>query len=329
MIFFLKYIFRRFIAIIFLICGFGFAFAQMPQPPEIAARSFLIIDVSANQVLAQKDANTPVEPASLTKLMTAYLVFQAIESKKINLAQTLPVSNRAWKMPGSRMFIDPKMQVPVEDLIKGMIVQSGNDACIALAEGISGSEEEFTKLMNNKAKEIGLKDSYFVNATGWPNEAHVMSAKDLAILSKKIMDDFPEYYYLFSIKEFTFNNIKQGNRNALLYRDIGVDGLKTGHTDLASYGMTASAKKGNRRLILVINGLESNIKRSNEAEKILNYGFLNFDNVTLIKKGQAIANVKVWLGVDKILPVIASEDIIVTIPKDRIKDIKLNGNIFC
>jgi D-alanyl-D-alanine carboxypeptidase (penicillin-binding protein 5/6) len=290
---------------------------------ETDARYALLIDYDTDTILFEKNANIPMYPSSMSKLMTAYVVFDRIKYHKLDMDNKFIISEKAWKKQGSKMFVHVGDRVSVRDLLMGVIVQSGNDACIALAEGIAGSEEEFAKLMNKKSKEIGLTDSHFVNATGWPDEAHVMSSRDLALLAKRLIADYPEYYHLFSVKDFVFNKIKQGNRNILLYRNVGVDGLKTGHTDIAGYGITVSAKRGDRRLILVVNGLESNIKRANEAERIFDYGFLNFDNITLAKKGKEIANIEVWMGRDKNFPVIAGEDIIVTIPKDRQKDLKL------
>lgn len=290
---------------------------------ETQAKYALLMDYDTKVILFEKNSNIRMYPSSMSKLMTAYVVFDQIKYHKLDIDHQFIISKKSWQKKGSKMFVHVGDRVSVKDLLMGLIVQSGNDACIALAEGISGSEDEFARLMNKKAKEIGLNDSYFINSTGWPDKNHLMSSKDLAILAKKILDDFPEYYYLFSMKEFVFNNIKQGNRNTLLYKDIGVDGLKTGHTEIGEYGITASAKRGNRRLILVINGVESVFKRSDEAERIFDYGFLNFDNVTLFNKGQKIANIDVWMGQNKILPVIIAEDIIITIPKDRKKDIKL------
>lgn len=330
MIFFLKYIFRRFIAIIFLICGFGFAFAQMPQPPEIAARSFLIIDVSANQVLAQKDANTPVEPASLTKLMTAYLVFQAMESKKINLAQTLPVSNRAWKMPGSRMFIDPKMQVPVEDLIKGMIVQSGNDATISLAEGVGGSVEKFVQLMNMQAKALRMQQTSYKNPEGLTEAGHTTTAHDLSILATRLMQDFPMHLHFYSIKKYRYSGTplaNDTNRNLLLFRDPTVDGLKTGHTDTAGYCLIATAKRdfpnlAGRRLLAIVLGASSEVSRANEAQKLINWGFTAFDAVQLFAAAQPIISPAVWKGKENTVGVGRPQAIIVAAPQgqaDRIK----------
>jgi len=230
-----------------MVCAFSLSVAaQTPQPPEVAARSYLLLDVTANQILAQKDIDTAVEPASLTKLMTAYLVFDALRSKKIDLKQTLPVSERAWKMPGSRMFIDPKMMVPVEDLIKGMIVQSGNDATMALAEGVGGSAERFVQLMNEQAKALGMTRTSYKNPEGLTEAGHTTTARDLSILATRLMRDFPNDVVYYAIKKYRYEGTpaaNDNNRNLLLFRDPTVDGLKTGHTDAAGYCLVATAKR--------------------------------------------------------------------------------------
>jgi len=291
---------------------------------ETKAKYALLIDYDTDSVLFEKDANIPLYPSSMTKLMTIYVVFDQIKHHNLKLEDKFIISENSWKKKGSKMFVKLGDYISVKDLLIGAIVQSGNDACIALAEGISGSEEDFATLMNKKAKDIGLKDSHFANATGWPDPSHVMSSHDLAILSKRLIAEYPEYYHYFSIHDFTFNGIKQDNRNMLLKRNFGVDGLKTGHTDIAGYGIAVSAKQGNRRLILVINGLDSTIERANEAERILKYGFLNFDNITIAKKNQIVDNAKVWMGKEKTIPLIASQDIVVTLPKEQIPQVKIS-----
>lgn len=280
------------------------AHAQMPQPPEIAARSWLLIDVTANQVLAARDADMAVEPASLTKLMTAYLVFDALRAKKLNLQQTLPVSERAWKMPGSRMFIDPKMQVPVEDLIKGMIVQSGNDATVALAEGVGGTVERFVQLMNEQARALGMKGTTYKNPDGLTEPGHTTTARDLGILAQHLMRDFPEYVTYYAIKKYRYAGTPTANdtnRNLLLFRDPTVDGLKTGHTQTAGYCLVATARRdfpnvGPRRLLSIVLGADSENARANESQKLLNWGYTAFDAVKLFDAGQAVATPKVWKG---------------------------------
>ena len=280
------------------------AVAQVPQPPEIAARSYLLLDVTANQLLAQKDIDSPVEPASLTKLMTAYLVFDALRAKKIELKQTLPVSERAWKMPGSRMFIDPKMQVPVEDLIKGMIVQSGNDATVALAEGVGGSVERFVEMMNDQAKLLGMKATGYKNPEGLTEAGHTTTARDLGVLATRLMHDFPDFVAYYAIKKYRYAGTpaaNDSNRNLLLFRDPSVDGLKTGHTEAAGYCLIAAARRdvaglGGRRMLSVVLGATSENVRANESQKLLNWGYTAFEAVKLFDAGQAVASPSVWKG---------------------------------
>ena len=290
--------------------------AQSPQPPEVAARAYLLMDVTSGQILASKDADQAVEPASLTKLMTAYLVFDALKARKISLTQTLPVSERAWKMPGSRMFIDPKMQVPVEDLIKGMIVQSGNDACVALAEAIAGSEDNFAQMMNREAQRLGMKSTNFRNAAGLPDPQHYTTARDLATLAAALVRDFPaEYAKYYSIKEFRYNNITQPNRNRLLWIDPTVDGMKTGFTEAAGYCLISSAKRGDRRLLSVVLGTASDSVRAQESLKLLNYGFQFYEAVRLYAKDQAVSSLKVWKGSSATVKAGFQNDFIISIPK--------------
>lgn len=289
----------------------GLAASQIPQAPEIAARSYLLVDVTANQVLAAKDVDTPMEPASLTKLMSAYLVFDALRVKKIDLKQTFPVSEHAWKMPGSRMFIDPKMQVPVEDLIKGMIVQSGNDATMALAEGVGGTAAHFVQMMNDQAKVLGMKSTAYKNPEGLTEPGHITTARDLSILAMRLMTDFPEYVGFYAIKKYRYPGTPAANdtnRNLLLQRDPTVDGLKTGYTDAAGYCMVATAKRdyanlgpvgtpqSGRRLLSIVMGTSSENARANESQKLLNWGFVAFEPVKLFDSDQSLLNQKVWKG---------------------------------
>lgn len=304
------------------------ATAQSPQPPEIAARSFLLLDVTANQVLAEKDADSPVEPASLTKLMTAYLVFDALRAKKIDLKQTMPVSERAWKMGGSRMFIDPKMKVPVEDLVKGMIVQSGNDATVALAEGVGGSVERFVELMNSQAAALGMKSTSYRNPEGLTQAGHNTTARDLATLARRLMQDFPEYVAYYAIKKYRYEGTpatNDSNRNLLLLRDPTVDGLKTGFTDAAGFCMIATARRefpnlatpgvaGSRRLLSIVLGAASENARANESQKLLNWGFTAFDAVKLFDAGQAVATPAVWKGTQPSVKLGRMQAVIVAVP---------------
>ncbi|WP_295377779.1 D-alanyl-D-alanine carboxypeptidase family protein [uncultured Pseudacidovorax sp.] len=305
--------------------------AQAPIPPEIAAKSYLLLDVTANQILAEKDIDSPVEPASLTKLMTAYLVFDALKAKKISLTQTLPVSTRAWKMPGSRMFIDPKMQVPVDDLIKGMIVQSGNDATMALAEGVGGSAENFVRFMNEQAKALGMKNTGYRNPEGLTAPGHTTTARDLSILATRLMKDFPEYLHYYSIKKYRYPGTPASNdtnRNLLLFRDPSVDGLKTGHTEAAGYCMIVTAKRdfpnlaGGRRLLSIVLGTNSENARANESQKLVNWGYTAYDAVKLFDGGQPVATPAVWKGKENTLKLGRPEPIVVAVPSGSANKVK-------
>ena len=301
--------------------------AQTPQEPEIAARSYLLLDVTANQILAAKDIDSPVEPASLTKLMTEYLVFDALKSKKITLQQTFGVSTRAWKMPGSRMFIDPKMQVPVEDLVKGMIVQSGNDATMALAEGVGGTAENFVKLMNEQAKALGMKSTTYKNPEGLTEPGHTTTARDLSILSTRLMSDFPDYIGYSAIKKYRYPGTpatNDTNRNTLLFRDPTVDGLKTGHTNAAGYCMIATARRdfpnlgaagapGGRRLVAIVLGTSSDSARANETQKLLNWGYTAYEAVKLFDAGEAVVTPSVWKGKSSVVKLGRPEAIVVAV----------------
>ncbi len=304
--------------------------AQMPQPPEVAAKAYLLIDVTANQVLAAKDPDMAVEQASLTKLMTAYLVFDALKSRKLDLKQTLPVSERAWKMPGSRMFIDPKMRVPVEDLVKGMIVQSGNDATVALAEGVGGSVERFVQLMNDQAKVLGMKNTSYRNPEGLTEPGHTTTARDLGVLATRLMRDFPEFVPYYAIKKYRYEGTpaaNDSNRNLLLFRDPSVDGLKTGHTNAAGYCLVATAKRdfaniGSRRLLSVVLGADSENARANESQKLLNWGYTAFDAVKLFEAGQAVVSPPLWKGKSPVLKLGSFQPLVVAVPAGTVAQIK-------
>ena len=296
--------------------------AQAPQPPEIVARSYLLIDVTANQVLAGREIDTPVEPASLTKLMTAYLVFDALKSKRLDLRQALPVSERAWKMPGSRMFIDPKMKVPVEELLKGMIVQSGNDATIALAEGVGGSVDRFVQLMNDQARALGMKATSYHNPEGLATPGHTTTARDLGILATRLMADFPEYIGYYALKKYRYEGTpaaNDSNRNLLLFRDPTVDGLKTGHTDAAGYCLVATARRdfpnlGSRRLLSIVLGAASENARANESQKLLNWGYTAFEAVKLFDANQAVVSPEIWKGTESRARLGRPQPIVVAVP---------------
>ena len=306
----------------------GAAHAQL-QPPEVAARSYLLLDMTSNQVLAAREPDAAADPASLTKLMTAYVVFGAIRDKKIARDQLLPVSVRAWderKGGASVMFIEPRMQVSVDDLLKGMIVQSGNDASVALAEGVAGSVEGFVDLMNREAQRMGLKGTTFKNVTGITEPGHVSTARDLATIASRIIVEFPEFYPLYSIREFKFNNITQPNRNLLLRRDPSVDGMKTGHTAAAGYCLVASAQRelpnGKRRLLSVVLNTTSMEARANESQKLLNWGYQAFDALKLFDANQPIATPQVWKGTASQARLGSARPVFVTVPKgdaDKIK----------
>ena len=292
------------------------------QPPEIAAPNYMLLDVTANQVLASKDVDAQIEPASLTKLMTAYLVFDALRAKKITLEQRLPVSERAWKMPGSRMFIDPKMQVPVDDLIKGMIVQSGNDATMALAEGVGGSQENFVRLMNEQAKALGMSGTSYRNPEGLTEPGHLTTARDLSILSMRLMRDFPQYMHYYATKEYRYEGTPSSNsknRNLLLFRDPSVDGLKTGHTNAAGYCLVATAQRempnvGGRRLLSIVLGASSENARANESQKLLNWGYTAYDAVKLFEAGQAMEEAPMWKGSQSTIKLGREAATVVTVP---------------
>jgi serine-type D-Ala-D-Ala carboxypeptidase (penicillin-binding protein 5/6) len=295
--------------------------SDIPAPP-IAARSFVLFDVGSNQILAGLASSDRFEPASLTKLMTAYLVFDALKNKKLTLTQTLPVSERAWKAEGSRMFIDPKQTPTVESLIRGMIVQSGNDASVALAEGIAGSEDLFAQLMNKQAVRLGMKNTNYLNATGLPNAQHYSTAEDLMLLANALIRDFPQEFAYYKEREFTYNKITQPNRNRLLFIDPTVDGLKTGHTDAAGFCLIATAKRGERRLISVVLGTASDGARTQESQKLLNFGYQFFDSQRLYKKGEPVATPEIFKGTQNTVKLGFDRDIWLTLPKDKFQNLK-------
>ena len=295
--------------------GAGGTPAQTPIGPiDTAARYALIVDFNTGATLLDKESDTAMTPSSMTKLMTAYIVYGMLKAGRLKLDQELPVSERAWRMGGSKMFVQIGTQVKVEDLIRGMIVQSGNDACIVLAEGIAGSEEQFVELMNAKAKELGLTQSNFRNVTGWPDPDHRMSARDIATLARRLIQDFPEFYRYDAEKSFKYNNIEQENRNPLVQKGLA-DGLKTGHTEEAGYGLVVSAMRGNRRIIMVLNGLTSMHQRGEESERLLEWAFREFEDVTLFTAGDVVEQARVWLGSEATVPLVGGRDLVVTMPR--------------
>jgi len=303
----------------------------MSQPPEVAARAFILQDLSSKQTLASRNADQAVEPASLTKLMTAYLVFQALQNGKLSLAQDLPVSERAWRtgMTGaSRSFININSRVKVDDLIKGMIVQSGNDATVALAEGVGGTVEVFVEMMNRQAQVFGLKTTRFANPEGLTAPGHVSTARELSIIATRLITDYPQSLPYYSMKEFTFNGIKQGNRNLLLFRDPTVDGLKTGYTDAAGYCLIATSHRptqgGDRRLLSVVLGAASPEARANESQKLLNWGHSAFDVVKLFDANQAVTTAQVWKGQSPTVRLGRTTPVVVVVPRGQAGAIKTN-----
>ncbi|MCP5267463.1 MAG: D-alanyl-D-alanine carboxypeptidase [Zoogloeaceae bacterium] len=289
---------------------------QLPTPPALAAKSWLLIETGSGQTLASQAADERLEPASLTKLMTAYLTFAALKQGAIKINQAVPVSEKAWRTGGSKMFIRVGTEVSVEDLIKGMIVQSGNDACVALAEAIAGSEDNFAQMMNREAQRLGMKSSSFKNSTGLPDPELYTTARDLATLTTALIRDFPEdYAKYYSIKEFRYNNITQHNRNRLLWVDPTVDGVKTGHTEAAGYCLVSSAQRGPRRLLSVVLGAASDNVRTQESLKLLNYGFQFYDAVQLYAKDQTVSSLKVWKGSAATVKAGFKSDFILSVPK--------------
>ena len=293
------------------------------QSVETPATHALMIDATTGAILFEKNADVPMPPASMSKLMTLLMVFERLEDGSISLEDTMRVSEAAWRMGGSRMFVEHNSRVPVEDLLRGVIIQSGNDASVVFAEGLSGSEEAFADEMNRRADEIGLTGSTFRNATGWPDPEHRTTARDLTSIAARIINVFPEYYEIFREKEYTYNKIKQGNRNPLLYKDLGADGLKTGHTEESGYGLVASAERKGRRLILVVNGLESVNQRSRESERLLDMGFRDFNNYPLFAVNVVVEDAAVWLGAEATVPLVLEDDVLLTLSRKTRRGMKV------
>ena len=305
----------RFAYLMMGVLALVFAFAQPAAALESQAREAIILDFDTGAVLFEKDADVPMPPASMSKIMTVFMIFEQLKDGRLSLDDKFTVSEKAWRKGGSKMFVEVGKEVRIEDLLRGVIVQSGNDACIVLAEGVAGTEEAFGQAMTERARELGMENSTFTNATGWPDPDHRTTARDLAILARALIAQFPEYYHFFSELEFTYNDIRQGNRNPLLYKSIGADGLKTGHTEEAGYGLTASATQRERRLILVINGLKSVRARSEESARLMSWGFREFANYALYKAGDEVDDAAVWLGDTETVPLRIAEDLTVTLPR--------------
>jgi D-alanyl-D-alanine carboxypeptidase (penicillin-binding protein 5/6) len=293
----------------------------IPAPPQLGATSYILMDFNSGRVLVESNPDLRVEPASITKLMTAYVVFGELTKGKIALDQTVPVSEAAWRTGGSRMFIDPTMQVSVEDLLRGMVIQSGNDSSVALAEYVAGTEQAFADLMNHFAEQLGMRDTHFMNATGLPDPEHYTTSRDVAILSLATIRDFPDFYSWYAEKEFTFNGIRQHNRNTLLWRDPAIDGLKTGHTESAGFCLAASAMRDGMRLISAVMGSASEASRASETQTLLNYGFRFYETVQLYQAGKELAQARVWKGLAEEVPLGLGEALFVTIPRGRYEDL--------
>ncbi len=303
-------------------------FARHGQAIETIAREAIIVDMETGKVLFEKNADKRMPPASMSKLMTLYLLFERLRDGSLSLDDSFRVSVDAWRRGGAKsgsstMFLSPKKRVKISDLIPGIIVQSGNDACIVVAEGIAGSEEAFAEEMTRKAQELGMTNTTFRNATGWPDPEHLMTARDLATLAKRTIADFPQYYKYYQQLTFTYNGIKQNNRNPLLYKDMGADGLKTGHTQAAGYGLTASVARGDRRLVLVANGLPSKKARSREPERLLEWAFREFDNYALFARGEQVETADIWLGVVPTVPLVIDQDVKITLPRKARREMKV------
>lgn len=299
----------------------------IPAPPAINSKAFILIDAKSGKVIAEKNSEMRLPPASLTKLMTLYITSNALANKQIHLDDTIRISNNAWKIGGSRMFVKEGQMVSVKDLLQGAIVDSGNDACIALAEHLGGSEAGFTELMNNQAKNLNMQDTHFTDATGLPNKDLYSSAKDLAILSRNLVNKFPQYYHWYKEKWFTFNGIRQPNRNRLLWRDNLVDGIKTGHTNDAGYCLVSSAMKGDMRLIAVVLNSPSETVRADDSEKLLNYGFRFFETHQIYKANQTISKIKLYKGNNKTIDLGVLKDSYITIPNGQYKHLTINTQV--
>jgi D-alanyl-D-alanine carboxypeptidase (penicillin-binding protein 5/6) len=291
---------------------------------ETSAKQAIVVDFGTGTVLFEKNADEPVHPASMSKLMTLYVLFDRLKQGNVSLDDEFPVSEKAWALnEGSTMFVGIGENLRVEDLIRGIIVQSGNDACLVVAEGIAGTEEAFAELMNETAAKIGLTNSHFVNSHGLEDPAHLMTVRDLSVLAKHLIADFPEYYHYFAEREFVHNNIKQGNRNPLLYRDMGVDGLKTGHLTVSGYGLTASAERNDRRVIVVTHGMNSMQERADQGAALIEWAFREFDNYTLAKAGQTLEDAPVWYGAEETVPLVVEQDLVATLPRAARKSLEV------
>ncbi|MCB9995679.1 MAG: D-alanyl-D-alanine carboxypeptidase [Rhodospirillales bacterium] len=296
--------------------------ADINQTP---AKQAIIMDYETGMILYEKSADSQMPTSSMSKVMTMYLVFEALKNGQLSLDSKLPVSEKAWRKGGSKMFVEVGNEVAVEDLIRGVIVQSGNDATIVLAEGVAGTEEAFADALNIKAEKLGMANSHFMNASGWPDPDHYSTAKDLAIMAAAIIRDFPDYYHYYSEKEFTYNNIKQPNRNPLLYRNIGADGVKTGHTEIGGYGLIGSGERNGRRVVMVLNGLPDDKARAQEGARLLDWGLRSFDNMKLFAAGETVDHAKVAMGKTPEVSMVTEQDVIISLPKTVKNDLKVEA----
>jgi D-alanyl-D-alanine carboxypeptidase (penicillin-binding protein 5/6) len=297
------------------------AISPVPAPPDLQARSYLLMDYNSGRVLAEKNADNRIEPASITKLMTAYIVYKELEAGRLHMQDKITISKKAWQMGGSRMFVEVGKQVDVEDLLKGMIIQSGNDATVALAEHIGGSEAVFADLMNQYAKALGMKNTHFVNSTGWPHPDHLTTARDLALLARAVIREYPEHYKMYSERSYTYNNISQPNRNLLMDRDSSVDGIKTGHTDSAGYCLLSSAMRDNMRLISVVLGTKSDAARADDSQALFGYGYRFFESDQMYAAGKDLQKTRIWKGNSENLSLGLQHDLHVTVPRGQYKNL--------
>ena len=311
-----------YLCLIFGFTNISHAAGNVPEPPQLEATQYLLIDFLSGTELAAKDPDKRIEPASITKLMTAYILYQELEKGNISVEDRVIVSQKAWKMEGSRMFLEAGKKVPLGRMVNGLIIQSGNDAAIALAEHISGSEENFVRKMNEEAVRLGMTNTNFVNVTGWPNPRHYMSARDIAMLTRTVITEYPEHYKLYKKKEYSYNGIKQYNRNKLLWHDKTVDGVKTGHTESAGYCLLSSAQRGSMRLISVVLGADSDKTRTNYSQQLLEYGFRFYETHKLYDANSVLTEARVWKGTESKVPTGILEDLYVTIPKGNYSQLK-------
>ncbi len=313
----------RFFTFVLALLHFNLTLAAMPipAPPDVAAKNYFVVDFASGKVLAEKNPDAQVEPASITKIMTAYVVYKEIDADRLAMDDIVDISEKAWRMGGSRMYLEVNTRVPLHELLKGLIIQSGNDASVALAEHVAGTEKAFVQLMNQYAKELGMTNTHFVNSTGWPDKKHLTTARDIATLAIAFISEFPEYYVSYSEKEFTYNSIKQYNRNKLLWRDTSVDGMKTGHTESAGYCLVSSALRGDMRIISVVLGTDSKKARANVSQALLNYGFRFYESHTLYDAGEVLSRPRVWSGAYETVTVGLDKDLAIAIPRGAYDDL--------